>query len=147
MNPPLVKGFRHTGIITKNISKSLNFYVNILGLKIIEEFFENGSYIEEITGYKNLEAHFYKLQANDGTVIELLEYPSHPTKTISQTIINVGVCHIAFRVGNAEYAYKTLKNDNVKVLSLPKESTCGKAKVFFCLDPDKVRIEIVEMLK
>ena len=146
-NKPLVVGYRHTGIITNDIQKSLHFYRNILGFEVLEEFEESGYYIDTITNLKNSTAHFYKLQANDGTVLELLEYPSHKTKPVDVSIINVGVCHIALRVDNSEIAYKRLLEHDVKVLSKPIPSSCGMAKVFFCIDPDNVRIEIVEMLK
>ena len=146
-NEPLVVGYRHTGIITHDINKSLHFYKNILGFEVLEEFEESGYYIDTITNLKDSTAHFYKLQAKDGTVLELLEYPSHKTNPIDLSIINVGVCHIALRVDDSEKAYEELLNHEVKVLSKPIPSTCGKAKVFFCMDPDNVRVEIVEMLQ
>ena len=143
---PIVIGYRHTGIITKNIKESLYFYHDILGLEIIQEFTDDSEYINKITGIENGIAHFIKLKATDGTVIELLEYPSHKTEPFDLSIINVGLCHIALRVENSEKAYKKLIDQNIKVLSKPIPSTCGKAKVFFCMDPDNVRVEIVEML-
>jgi catechol 2,3-dioxygenase-like lactoylglutathione lyase family enzyme len=143
---PLVVGYRHTGIITRDIEESLNFYRNILGFELIQDFEESGNYISTITGLNGATAHFYKLRAEDGTVIELLEYPSHPTKPFDLPIINVGICHIALRVNNSKEAYERLLSENIKVLSEPVKSSCGTAKVFFCLDPDNVRVEIVEML-
>ena len=50
-------------------------------------------------------------------------------------------------LGVKKIAYKRLLEHDVKVLSKPIPSSCGMAKVFFCIDPDNVRIEIVEMLK
>ena len=143
---PIVVGYRHTGIITKDIKKSLDFYQNIMGLEVIQEFTDTSDYINEITGLKGAEAHFIKLKAIDETVLELLEYPTHPTKPFESSIINVGVCHIALRVTNAEIAYDKLVENGVKVLSRPVLSSEGIAKVFFCLDPDNVRVELVEML-
>lgn len=146
IDDPIVAGYRHTGIITNDIGKSLIFYRDILGFELIEDFTETGHYISTITGIEDATAHFYKLKAQDGTVIELLEYPSHPTEKFNLPIINVGICHIALRVNDSKDAYNRLLDKNVKVLSKPIKSTCGKAKVFFCLDPDNVRVEIVEML-
>ena len=143
---PIVVGYRHTGIITKDIKKSLYFYHNILGLEVIQEFTDTSDYINEITVLKGAEAHFIKLKAKDETVLELLEYPTHPTNPLESSIINVGVCHIAFRVANAEIAYDKLVENSVKVLSRPVLSSEGIAKVFFCIDPDNVRVELVEML-
>ena len=143
---PIVVGYRHTGIITKDIKKSLYFYRNILGLEVIQEFTDSSNYINEISGLEGAEAHFIKLKAKDETVLELLEYPTHPTKPIESSIINVGVCHIAFKISNAETAYEKLVENDVNVLSRPVLSSEGIAKVFFCIDPDSVRVELVEML-
>jgi catechol 2,3-dioxygenase-like lactoylglutathione lyase family enzyme len=143
---PIVVGYRHTGIITKDIKKSLYFYHNILGLEVIQEFTDDSEYINRITGIKNGIAHFIKLKALDDTVIELLEYPSHPTEPHDLSILNVGILHIALRVENAEKAYLELKQKNIKTLSEPVLSSEGIAKVFFCIDPDGTRVELVEML-
>ena len=146
MSEPIVVGYRHTGIITKDINKSLYFYKNILGLQMIQDFTDSSDYINEITGLNGAIAHFIKLKCLDRGVIELLEYPSHQTEPIKSSIINVGICHIALRVNNADDAYKKLVYKKIKVISKPVLSSEGIAKVFFCLDPDGIRVEIVEML-
>jgi hypothetical protein len=87
-----------------------------------------------------------KLASLDGTVIELLEYVTHPTELVEIPVYNVGACHLALRVENAEDAYLRLKENNITVLSPPIMSSEGIAKVSFCLDPNNVRIELVEML-
>jgi len=141
-----VVGFRHVGIITEDIDKSLLFYRDILGLEVIQEFEDSSDYINEITNLKNATAHFIKLKMVDGTVLELLEYPTHKTEPYNLSIINVGLPHIALRVEDADFTYQHLVSNNVTVLSKPVLSSEGIAKVFICLDPDKVRVEIVEML-
>ncbi len=146
MSNSLVIGYRHTGIITKDISKSLHFYRDVLGFEVIQDFTDSSDYINEITGLNNATAHFIKLKSMDGSILELLEYPSHLTEPVECSIINVGICHIALRVKNATITHKKLIENNIKVISEPVLSSEGIAKVFFCLDPDKVRIEIVEML-
>ena len=128
-----VVGFRHVGIITKDIDKSLVFYRDILGLEVIQEFEDSSDYINEITNLKNATA-------------ELLEYPTHRTDPYNVSIINVGLPHIALRVEDADFTYEHLLSKNITVLSKPILSSEGIAKVFFCLDPDNVRVEIVEML-
>ena len=40
MNKKHVIGFRHTGIITNDIDKSLRFYRDILGLEVIQDFYD-----------------------------------------------------------------------------------------------------------
>jgi len=147
MNNPLVIGYRHTGIIVKNMEESLYFYKNILGLQVIQDFKDNSDYINKITGISGANVHMIKLKAKDGTVLEILEYLNHPTQQIDQPIYNVGASHVAFQVKNADESYNILKEKGVNVISEPVLSSEKIAKVFFCLDPNKVRIELVEMLK
>jgi len=87
-----------------------------------------------------------KLKAKDGTVLEILEYKNHPTDIIEQPIYNVGACHIAFQVDDVAVAYKKLVENSVTVISKPVLSNEKVAKVFLCLDPNKIRIEFVEMI-
>ena len=142
----IVKGYRHTGIICKDIKKSLYFYRDLLGLEIIQDFWDDSEYINTITSINDANVHMIKLKAEDGTVIELLDYVTHPTDLIPQEIYNVGACHVAFQVYDIQIAYDVLTEKNVEFLSPPVLSSEGIAKVCFCLDPNNVRIELVEML-
>ena len=143
---PLVIGYRHTGIIVNDMESSLQFYRDFLGLEVIQEFTDDSEYINKITGIEKGRAHFIKLKMPDKTVLELLEYPSHKTKPHKLSILNVGVAHIALRVKNGQESYEFLKSKGVKILSEPVLSSEGIAKVFFCLDPDGIRVELVEMI-
>ena len=146
MSLPLVIGYRHTGIIVKDMKESLYFYRDILGLKVIQDFSDSSEYINKITGITNADVHMIKLKADDDTVLEILEYRNHPTKLIEQPVYNVGASHIALQVRNADDAYNKLTENNVRIISEPVFSSEGIAKVFFCFDPNDVRIELVEML-
>ena len=44
-----VIGFRHTGIICKDLKKSLRFYRDYLGLKVIQKMDDDSEYINKIT--------------------------------------------------------------------------------------------------
>ena len=142
----IVVGYRHAGIIVKDMEKSLWFYRDILGLEVIQEFTDDSKYINEITGIENGTAHFVKLRMAGGTVLELLEYPSHPTEPHNLSILNVGVCHIALQVASCDEAHELLESNGIRILSRPVLSSEGIAKVFFCIDPDGVRVEMVEMV-
>jgi len=146
MSESLVIGYRHTGIIVKNIEESIHFYRDLLGLKEIQDFFDDSENINKITGIKNANVHMIKLKAEDGTVLEILEYKNHPTEIIEQPIYNVGACHIAFQVNNVDVAYKKLVENGITVVSKPVLSNEKIAKVFLCLDPNKIRVELVEMV-
>ena len=147
MTDRIVIGSRHTGVVVRDMQASMRFYRDILGLETVQEFTDDSEYINTITGIEDGEVHFIKLKAEDGTVLELLEYLSHPTEPTGHPFYNVGVCHIAFRVKDIQYAYNKLKQQGVRVISEPVLSSEKIAKVFFCLDPDNVRVELVEMIE
>lgn len=139
-------GYRHTGIITKDIEKSKMFYVDLLGFEVIQDFWDNSDYINDITGIKNANVHMIKMKTNDGFVLELLDYTTHPTENFKMPTYNVGCVHLALRVENINKSYEYLKLNGVEFISDPILSSEGIAKVCFCFDPDGTRIELVEMI-
>jgi catechol 2,3-dioxygenase-like lactoylglutathione lyase family enzyme len=141
-----MSGFRHVGIIVKDIDASLHFYKDLLGLELIQDFCDDSDYINEVSGLKNVNAHMIKLKTKDGIIVEILKYLNHPTDFIDHPIYNAGICHIAFQVDSTDKMYIWLKENGVKVISKPILSSEKIAKVFFCFDPNNVRVEIVEML-
>jgi catechol 2,3-dioxygenase-like lactoylglutathione lyase family enzyme len=143
----IVTGCRHIGIIVENMGLSLHFYRDLLGLKVIQDFYDDSEYINIITGISGANVHMIKLETADKKmVIELLEYLNHPTNLIRQPTYNVGCCHIAFQTGNIDEAYERLSRESVRFLSKPVLSSEKIAKVCFCFDPSDIRIELVEML-
>ena len=142
-----VLGYRHTGIICRDIKKSLYFYKNLLGLKVVQEFWDDTDYINKVSGLKKARVHFIKLKMKSGEILELLRYPTHNTKLPKVPIYNTGILHIALQVEDIEKTYKKLKKKGVKFISEPTLSSEKFAKVCFCIDPNKVRVELVEILK
>ena len=141
-----MKAIRHTGIVVSNLDKTLYFYRDILGLKIQREMNETGKYIDNLSGLKDVKVKTIKMSADDGNLIELLYYESHPRKSFNRDICDIGYSHIAFTVENLEYKYKKLKEKGVRFNSAPQISPDGKTKVVFCCDPEGNFIELVEEL-
>ena len=141
-----VLGYRHTGIICKDMKKSLFFYKNLLGLKVVQEFWDSSEYMNKVSGLKKAKVHFIKLKMKSGEILELLSYPTHKTKLPKLPIHNNGILHVALQVNNINKIYKRLKKKRVKFISEPTLSSEKFAKVCFCLDPNNVRVELVEIL-
>ena len=147
MSQFLVKGFRHTGIIVKDMEQSRWFYESILGLQVVQDYKDDSKYINDVLGLSDGDIHMVKLKTKDNYIIELLEYINHPTEFSDRPFYNVGTCHIAFTVENAEKIYSVLQNEGVEIISKPQLSSEKTAKVFFCNDPNGIRVELVEMLR
>lgn len=142
-----MEAIRHMGIVITNKEKSLHFYRDLLGLKIVKELGESGNYIETVCGIKGVEVNTIKMSANDGGLIELLLFKSHPGKIDpNRDLCSIGPTHIAFSVKNLDEEYKKLISSGVEFVSPPQISPDGYAKVAFCKDPDGTPIELVEVL-
>lgn len=147
-----VKNIRHVGIVVSDLEKSLHFYRDVLGLKIVKMMDESGDYIDNMSALKNVKVTTVKMAAGDGdleagNLIELLHYQSHPRKRDnSAEICAIGISHVAFTVDDLEYEYERLKNHNVFFNAPPQLSPDGYAKVTFCKDPDGNFIELVQVL-
>lgn len=143
-----IKSIRHSGIVVKDIEKSLRFYRDLLGLKVESYNEEKGDYIDNLLSLENTCVITVKLSADTGsTLIELLEFKSHPDNTLSKrSLYTLGPSHVAFTVYDVDILYEKLKNAGIFFNSPPLNSPDGKARVIFCKDPDDNYLEFVQIL-
>ncbi len=143
-----VKAIRHTGIVVKDMETMAHFYRDILGMKEVRNFREEGNYIDSILGLKGVKLWMIKLVAEDNSMIELLKYESHPKDPqTNEALNNLGCNHVAFTVENIDETYRTLNENGVRFTCPPYLSPDGYAKVTFCQDPEGSFIELVEVVK
>lgn len=143
-----VKNIRHTGIVVTNMEKSLEFYHDLMGLKLVIDFEEKGSFIDSVLNVSGAHVRMIKLVTDDGQMIELLQYHSHPEKRrLDNKVYEIGPTHVAFTVDDVDKTYADWTAKGVRCNSKPVVSPDGKAKLFFCQDPDGTFLEIVQMLE
>ena len=143
-----MKAVRHFGITITDREKSLRFYRDLLGLKIVTDTHEEGKYLDNMSALQNVKVNIIKMAADDGNLIELLCYKSHPRQQdLAREICSVGPTHAAFTVANLDEVYETLTRAGVIFNAPPQLAPCGRFKVTFCKDPDGTLIELVEKLK
>ena len=138
---------RHIGIVVRDLEKSKKFYQDLFNLKLIKQIVEEGEYVENLVALKDASIHWAKLEAEDGTIIELLEYKNNPNKDIDNYKANrLGCSHIAVSVKSIDEVYKKLLKYNCKCNSKPLFSPDAKVKVMYAHDIDGTILEIVEEL-
>lgn len=137
---------RHIGIVISDIKKAIHFYRDILGLKIKRKMLETGKYINDILALKKVRVKTVKMSDNNGNLIELLYYESHPRKPLKRDVCDIGYSHISFTVENLASEYRRLKEKGVKFNAPPQRTPDGYARVVYCNDPDGNFIELVEVL-
>lgn len=138
---------RHTGLVVKDISASIAFY-EALGLKVWKREVEKGDFLSQVVGLKHAEIETAKLKVSDGSLLELLEYRSHPTKPTSSKYEsnNHGCSHVAFTVQDVQEIFSKIVQLGGSIINAPAVSANGSVKVMYCHDLDGILIELVQEL-
>ncbi|MCX5774273.1 MAG: VOC family protein [Fusobacteria bacterium] len=126
----MFKKVHHIAIICSNYKRSKDFYVNILGFRIVREI-----YRKERDSYK------LDLALGEGYIIELFSFPVPPKRPSFPE--STGLRHLAFEVDNIDNTVFSLKAKGVIVEPLRLDPYTGKQFTFF-KDPDDMPLEIYE---
>jgi glyoxylase I family protein len=126
----ILNKLHHIAIICSNYEKSKDFYVNILGLKIIREIYRE----ERLS---------YKLDLSIGeSQIELFSFENPPKRPSYPEA--AGLRHLAFEVNSISEAVEELKIKGIDVEPIRTDESTGKRFTFFS-DPDNLPIEFYEI--
>ena len=121
----------HTMLRVGNLDKSLNFYINVLGMKLLRrKDYPDGRFTLAFVGYQD-EA--------DGTVLEL----THNWDTASYDL-GEGFGHIAIEVKDAYQACEETKKLGGNVTREAGPMKHGTTVIAFVEDPDGYKIEFIQ---
>ena len=121
----------HIAIIASDYSKSKQFYIEVLGLTIIQEI-----YREERDSYK------LDLALNGDYIIELFSFPNPPKRPSRPEA--AGLRHLAFEVTNLNQTVAFLDSKNVESEPIRIDEMTQK-RFTFIADPDELPIEFYEL--
>lgn len=125
-----ILGIHHVAIIASDYARSKAFYIEVLGLKVIEE-----TYREARDSYK------LDLELPGGTQIELFSFPSPPPRPSRPEAC--GLRHLAFATRDLDEAVASLVAKGVEVEAVRIDELTGKRFTFFA-DPDGLPLELYE---
>ena len=139
---------RHTGLVVRDLERAMAFY-EALGLVVWKREEESGSFIETVVGISGVRLEWAKLRAPDGSLVELLQYHSHPNAEPLQNVPSnrLGCSHIAFTVDDLAQACQAIKRLGGSVVNPPAAAPNGKVRVAYCHDLDGILMELVEELE
>lgn len=120
----------HIAIICSDYRRSLDFYTQVLGLKVLAE-----NYRVDSQSYKT------DLALGDEYVIELFSFPSPPLRPSHPEA--AGLRHLAFAVESIDEAVHELDALGVAHENIRIDGYTGKRFVFF-YDPDNQPLELYE---
>jgi catechol 2,3-dioxygenase-like lactoylglutathione lyase family enzyme len=142
-----VAAIHHVGITVSDMDRSLAFYEDLLGGGRLGPYERSGPRIDAVTGYSGIVVRQAFVRATEGdTVVELLQYEGGSDVVIDPDNGHVGAAHVAITVVDLDGTLDRLRSRGVEALSEPivaSEPMAGH-RVVYVLDPDRVRVELVE---
>lgn len=120
-----IKGIDHVAIAVTDMDRAIEFYSEILGLKVHHDGRKEGASKKSFLGTKS------------ATLVALTEVHNRGK---GKGFVE-GVSHVAFSVDDAEKTSKVLKERGVEFIE-EKADKDGKGKAYHFLDPDGLELEI-----
>ena len=139
---------QHTGLTVSNLERSVDFYVRILGCKLIMSQEKTGGYLAAIVGYPNASLKMAHLSDPAGHhVIELFEYmvPEMVKTELEQR--RIGNAHLCFLVSDLNAIYNAIKNEGITFISGPVDVDTGVnagGVGLYLRDPDGITMELFQ---
>ena len=130
MPPPLL-GIHHAAIICSDYTRSRDFYVRVLGLRVLAEHFRAAR-----------DSWKLDLALPDGAQLELFSFPAPPPRPSRPEA--QGLRHLAFRVAALEPVVAQLAADGVACEPIRVDEYTGHRFTFFA-DPDGLPLELYEI--
>jgi len=122
----------HTMIRVGDLERSLDFYSNVLGMKILRrKDYETGRFTLAFVGYGD---------ESSGAVIEL----THNWDT-DHYEIGTGYGHIALGMENIYTACDSIRAKGGKISREPGPMKHGTTEIAFVEDPDGYKIELIQL--
>jgi len=122
----MIYELNHVGIVIRNLDKSLAFYENVIGAKVVNRNIIPSTQTDVVY-----------LQITGG-MIELL----HRRQPAGDEVY--GITHIGFMTNDLDGDYQRLVDSGVEGQVKPKVAGSGVGRVAFVLDPNGARVELLQ---
>jgi catechol 2,3-dioxygenase-like lactoylglutathione lyase family enzyme len=138
----------HTGFTVSDIERSVTFYRDLLGLRLVRRQTGTAPYLAQVTGFDRVTLEVALLQpADGGSMLELLQYTSHPAPPTDRATNRPGNGHLCFKVDDLRGACAELRRRGVTMVSEPAEITAGAhtgGLAVYLRDPDGFTVELYQ---
>ena len=144
-------GLIGVGVVTKNLEKSLDFYLNVIGMTMVGEFDVDGDFgkISGLTDGLAFHVDILKLQdspeANQWKLMSFKKEGSHPMSTYIHD--DTGPQYITISVNSLEPILQRIKKHNIKLLGETPVALGETDHFVLVQDPDGTIIELIGPLK
>lgn len=140
----------HVGITVSDVDRSIAFYRDVIGLRVIADGLANEPEIAQLLGLDSVRLRIADLDSGDGRIIELIQYLEPKGRQMKFESSDVATTHIAFSVDNLAAvrerltsAGATLTSREPVTINEPGGAFDGSI-CFYLRDPDGVILELVQ---
>ena len=123
----MIKKYLHTRFRVSDMEKSIIFYRDILGMKVVEQKISP-------RGSKLVFLSFPDIDCE----LELCSFPDSGSVQVPEDLV-----HLAFEVDDLNMCIEKLKEEGIPITEGPVESSNG-TRFIFTEDPDKYEIELMQ---
>lgn len=145
--------FHHTGWTVKDLDRSLDFYVGLLGMEIVHKRSQDHPYLGTLVGLPGASIRYAILKLPDGGavasnhLIELIQYLEPQGGEIAPRPCDAGAAHFAFITDDCLAMYERLSSRGVAFANPPVAIQSGiNQGGYGCYlrDPDGFTLELLQ---
>jgi catechol 2,3-dioxygenase-like lactoylglutathione lyase family enzyme len=145
----MMRAFFHTGFVVKDLEKAIEFYTNVMGLKVAGRMERQGEFACQLLAFDDAHIKGAFLDLGDGHQLELIQYLNPPSGSGGINRNDLGASHLAFFVENIEHFYTDKSRQGLRFNNppAPLHDESGKLlrKALYAQDPDGNWLEFVEL--
>ena len=147
-----VYGLEHAGICVTDMEKSLDFYVNTLGLELLDDQTLEGEVAEMLACQKGAKVRIVILGHRMIGKLELMQFvPTGSCEKKESQLTDAGrLVEVALRVKGLDDVLNKIKKSGYLCHLEPMDihmGNLGKAKVAYVRDPDHILVELIEAVR
>lgn len=140
----------HTSFTVSDMDRSLEFYRDLLGMKVVGDQGGRGGYLATVTGFPEVDLRvvFLKTTETSEDLLELIEYRAPKGEKADVRTCNSGAAHLCFEVDDIHEEYERLKSAGVRFKSPPNPIPGGRHRggyLVYMLDPDDITLELMQL--
>jgi catechol 2,3-dioxygenase-like lactoylglutathione lyase family enzyme len=140
-----IQRLTHLGICVSDLERSLRFYRDVLGCDEVGRLELEGEPTATLNGMRETKVRLVFLE-RDGWRLELFAFsvPGWIGPQEPRPMNQLGLTHLAFRVDDLDAVCAQVEAAGGRLLSNTRLDLPGSTRVIIALDPDGVRLELLE---
>jgi glyoxylase I family protein len=140
-----VARYTHVGICVTDLDRSLHFYREALGFEELGRLDMQGKPLDQLNQLEGVKVRTAFL-GRDGSRLELIEFqsPGSVGPRAARPMNQLGLTHLAFRVTDLDAVCAKIEAAGGSLIRETRMEHPGPTRVIMALDPDGLRVELVE---